>query len=79
MIRLRVLGFLGPPAELGPSALFNARDASEIEGDRDRSIGVLWLDMTDDGLEEPPRRTPPPRTVTFPPSYGVTVGVVEVV
>ena len=33
--------------------------------------------MTDEGREEPPRRTPPPRTVTFPPSYGVTVGVVD--
>jgi hypothetical protein len=37
--------------------------------------------MTELGLEAPPPPpsfTPPPITVTLPPSYGVTVGVVEV-
>jgi hypothetical protein len=33
--------------------------------------------MTLDGRDAPPSLTPPPRTVTLPPSYGVIVGVVE--
>lgn len=77
MIRLRVRGLRRPPVELGPTALFSARDAREMEGERDRSIGVRWDDMTDEGRDEPPSLTPPPRTVTFPPSYGVMVGVVD--
>ncbi len=48
-----------------------------MDGDRDRSQGVREVDMTDDGRDEPPSLTPPPRTVTLPPSYGVTVGVAE--
>lgn len=48
-----------------------------MDGDRDRSMGVRCADMTDEGRDDPPSRTPPPRTVTFPPSYGVIVGVVD--
>lgn len=77
MMRLLVLGLRAPPVVLGPTALLSAREASEIEGERDRSMGVRWDDMTEAGRDEPPSRTPPPRTVTFPPSYGVMVGVVE--
>jgi hypothetical protein len=40
-------------------------------------MGVRWADMTLDGLDDPPSLTPPPTTVTLPPSYGVMVGVVE--
>lgn len=78
MIRLRVLGLLAPVV-LGPMALLSAREASEMEGDRSRSMGVRWADMTLDGRDAPPSLTPPPTTVTLPPSYGVMVGVVELV
>jgi hypothetical protein len=68
MIRLRVLGLFMPPVVLGPMALLSARDASEMDGDRSRSMGVRWEDMTLDGRDDPPSLTPPPTTVTFPPS-----------
>jgi len=81
MIRLRVRGLRGElmPFELGPTAVLSAREAREMEGDRDRSRGVRLADITLEGRDEPPSLTPPPRTVTLPPSYGVTVGVVEVI
>ena len=62
----------------GPRAVLRARDAREIEGERDRSNGVpLALERlaADDGRDDPPSLTPPPNTVTLPPSYGVTDGV----
>lgn len=76
MILLLVLVFLvDVVCPFGPTAEVKAREATETEGERDRSMGVLFSDMTEDGREIPPSLTPPPRTVTLPPSYGVTVGV----
>jgi len=68
MIRRRVRGLRTPPVELGPMAELSALEASEMEGDRSRSMGVRLADMTLEGRDDPPSLTPPPRTVTFPPS-----------
>lgn len=80
MIRRLVRAFLGELGgapvefgmefgmEFGPIAVLSAREAMETDGERERSSGIREVDMTDDGREEPPSLTPPPRTVTLPPS-----------
>jgi len=76
MIRRLVRAFLGELGgapvefgmEFGPIAVLSAREAMETDGERERSSGIREVDMTDDGPEEPPSLTPPPRTVTLPPS-----------
>jgi hypothetical protein len=86
MILRLVRGFRPPPdvtpISPGVRAELRARLAREIEGERDRStMGIrCWL-TTEPGRDPggppapPPSLTPPPRTVTLPPSYGVTEGV----
>ena len=61
----------------GLTARLRAREAKETEGERERSSGDREIDMTEEEREESPSLTPPPRTVTLPPSYGVTAGVAE--
>lgn len=60
-----------PPFEFGPTAVARAREAMETDGERVRSP----RDETEDNGREPPSLVPPPRTVTLPPSYGVTVAL----
>jgi len=75
--RVRALRCVGCP--LGPRADVRAREAREMDGERERSRPVRPNAMAEAGRDPPPSLTPPPITVTLPPSYGVTVGIGAVV